>query len=50
MAVKQDGNLLYFLHSLNPFCHVMLYRYRFDSGTALAKHRISPPLEKGEVD
>jgi len=27
----------------------MLYRYRFDSGTALAKHHILPPLEKGEV-
>jgi len=27
----------------------MLYRYRFDSGTTLAKHHISPPLEKGEA-
>ena len=47
---KGDGDLPYFLHSLNPFWYVILYHFRFVSSTALAKHHILPPLEKGEVD
>ena len=48
--VGGDGDLPYFLHSLNPFWYVILYHFRFVSSTALAKHHILPPLEKGEVD